>query len=470
MSQLHIRPPEQENPDLVFLECIVVTILVCGVGIFGALQQSVLADHDPVAARAAAKLAAEPPELRRAVELRQRTDLDARRWDQLDLVSALRHGPYDLAMTACERWLATRPGAEGSDASLDDAADRAVAAELLSVISRRVSHLPLACVLRAHLGGQLAAHAALDAEAAKLWAEVASFEHDPAAAERALRRWQQTRKRPESPAFYEFVSLCAMRRLGADSVACRDMLRQLAPKHGGDMLDVIDRYTTSHAAELTTASMQYPLEGLSTLARSGQPPNLRAAGDVDLKVRKGAVLALCRIVHHPDHKLAAAAGNSLGFVANIDARGNDRHTRARWLDTCRLLFGGTRPPHVPGEAPSPTTPVAALELDPARPDPSLHALRAAGHCAPTEPLWGCAWEAPPWLLKGEDLSFELRKVYVETRHIEWGEAWFDAVEVWELEKKQRAEEAAKQPTKPPAPAPTKRPSEAPKKPPAPAPN
>jgi hypothetical protein len=125
---------------------------------------------------------------------------------------------------------------------------------------------------------------------------------------------------------------------------------------------------------------------------------------------------------------------------------------------------------VPGEAPSPTTPVAALELDPARPDPSLHALRAAGHCAPAEPLWGCAWEAPPWLLKGEDLSFELRKVYVETRHIEWGEEWFDAVEVWELEKKQRAEDAAKQPPKPPAPAPAKKPSEAPDKAPSPATN
>jgi hypothetical protein len=451
MSKLHIRTAEQENPDTAFLESIVVTVLVCGVGLFGALQTFLLAKPERTGPSAAQLEAQGPIELRRTQELRSldKDALEQRSWDQTDLLGALRYGPLPLANAACERWLVMRPS--GSAPALDEPASAAIAAELASTLKRRVPFSPLSCALRAHLRGQLAATPALDAEAASVWAEAARLELPAEAMADAVHRWQVGRDRPDVPAFYEFLTLCAMRAMSKDAVACRDMLRQLSPAHGADLLTVVDRYLMRHVGELSADMMTYPVEALTTLAEVGQPPNLRVGGpEEDQRARKAAIFLLCRVAHHPDEAIAVAAGKGLSRVAGIEVSSVARYTRARWLDTCRLLFGGQRAPHEPGAPPNPTSEVATLTLDAQRPDPSLQALRAAGQCAAPEdaPLWDCVWSEPAWLLKGEDLSFELRKVYVETRHIEWGDAWFDAVEVWEIEKRRQAEEAAKQPAAP----------------------
>lgn len=445
MSKLHIPTPEQENPNLAFLECIVITLLVCAVGLYGAMQNILLVKPSAASQRAAAREAARTPEDRRVEQLRKLTDLPAHSWDRLDLVSALRGGPLDLSQQACERWLALRlqdpPGLSPDD-------DRAVAAELRAALERRAKHAPLACALRAHLRGELTALADLDREAAAVWGEVTRFEYEATLVEAAIRRWQVTRERPDTPAFDAWLRVCGMGAATPDRLACQDMLRQIAPRHGSNLLETVDLHI-SQLAPLQVTGLKPALEALALLASIGQPPRF-ADFEGDQEIRRVALFLLCRVAHHPDQAIGAEAGRWLSFVAGIDARSGDRHTRARWQDACRLIFGGTRAPHEPGEAPNPTSPVPDLELDPLDPQPSLAAWKAAAgeRCPAERPAWRCA-AALPWTLKEPDRRLELRALYVETRHIEWGEDWFDAVEVWEIEKKRRAEEAAKNP--PPAP-------------------
>jgi hypothetical protein len=441
MSKLHIPTPEQENPNLAFLECIVITLLVCAVGLYGAMQNVLLVKPSAAAQRAAAREAARTPEERRIEQLRKLPDLSAHQWDRLDLVSALRFGPLDLAQQACERWLALS-AQDPPGLSPDD--DRAIAAELLSVLDRRVKHAPLACVLRAHLRGELTALSELDREAAVVWGEVSRFEYEPTLVGAAVRHWQVTRQRPDTPAFDAWLRVCGMGAISPERLACQDMLRQLAPRHGSNLLETIDLHI-SQLVPLHVTDLKPAAEALALIASIGQPPRF-ADLESDQEIRRAAVFLLCRIVHHPDQAIGAEAGRWLSFVAGIDARSSDRHTRARWQDACRLIFGGTRAPHEPGEAPNPTSPVPDLELDPIHPQPSLAAWKAAAgeRCPADRAAWRCA-AALPWILKADDRRLELRTLYVETRHIEWGEDWFDAVEVWEIEKKRRAKEAAKNP-------------------------
>lgn len=351
-------------------------------------------------------------------------------WSEEDQRAVFRFGPRAAAESICDA--NAKAIAAGTYPS-------AMALELEKTLDRRTEFAPWTCMTRLYLAEKLPPHGDLHAEMAEFWSELEAHEGNARLPVSILNDFRESRDRPQNPAFYSWLRMCAFDFDYGANADCQRILYQIAPAQGRDMLEMLERHWIADGID--PDQMPLIIAGLGRLARNGQPHNWRIVAtdelpDYDVDFRHAVVGYLCRMVNTPSdierqgkefplNGVPALASEQLRTVARSGARAYEKRLLMRWRETCRLSFGGLGG-YRPGEEAIAVPLLAVWNGEPAsKPDFSLKAAADLGTCElhADYPAWYCL--ARRWRGEGRSLDRALAHFFVETRYMEWDEAFAD---------------------------------------------
>lgn len=350
--------------------------------------------------------------LRRLARQKSGAELETREWTPDETVLAFSKGPRAVARAICRA---------STDALSSGSLPAEAAAELAAAVDRRAPHVPWQCLMDGYLQDQISSELAVYDKLDTFWDEMRAFRASGDVVEQILAGWRaevrrapgpEARGLPDSERFDRWIRLCALNFDFPAGEACRRLLADLAPRHGADLLGVVE----THLQE-STPNPNYDLpiliDGLERLASVGQPPDWRIVEteelpDYDVDLRIGATFYLCRILNSPNDDVGERAARALSEAAGVSPRAVDDGLRRRWLQACELAFqsdGENAESLAVWNGDNNSAPRYELQ----------HAIER-GHCEVRDdhPDWYCAslkWQGG----QPEDL----RDFFVETRHLDW---------------------------------------------------
>ena len=338
-------------------------------------------------------------------------DYDDKEWAEDDIVAAMRRGPRKAAESACA---SLRPALESGKL------DRRVRLELIKVVDRRAEHAPWSCLLRAYLDGDVAPDSDLYDELEEVWADFRRFEVPSKLARRLVADMRQSGDVPEADSFRRWLRLCGLHPSWGGGAQCRQLLAQIAPEEGVDLLMTAEHHLRGVSPDQLDRDLDTMVAGVGYLARHGQHDEWLLTRGVDpvaydTRLRKAALFLLCRFVNSPDTEVAQQAAMQLADAASVAARATNENLVRRWRATCQLAFREEDDESDSG--------AAALAVwtgkadDP--PDYSLQSAIERGDCPPasSRPAWECGVKL--WQAKEPELDLALMSFFTETRYIEW---------------------------------------------------
>ncbi len=371
---------------------------------------------------------------------RSRRSFEGIDWQIDDAVAVFRHGPREAAETACERL--AEPLETGT-------LSNTVQLELVGAVEQHAPHAPWNCLVRRHFAQQIDDDLELADEMDAFWAEAEAFDAPAGIMGTVLEEFRRTRDRPEHADFYSWLRLCALHPEYGAAEACRQILYQISPEQGADILAAAVRHLEERTADQLADDLKVWVPGVGALAERGQPQTWRVEGQdgaaaYDAKLRVGAIFQLCRVVNSPDEQIARLAAQQLASAAHIGARAADENVLTRWRQACQLAFrvvpdgeradgesaeseqaDGDKTDGEKAEADEPKgEPAAALAVwsgdQDEPPNYAMAEVVERGECpglADDQPVWQCALGL--WQGADEDIDLALMGFFNETRYIEW---------------------------------------------------
>jgi hypothetical protein len=357
------------------------------------------------------------------MDLTQVTDTLAR-WDLATQKAALIHGPRQASEALCERIF-------GASDTLDVRAFRALMA---TSIKERAEHAPLNCLLVQWFSGELASGGedALTDEVAQYWADMKVFETEPGQNAFVINNLRQEGRLPAANVeFVRWLRRCATRSQDIAWLSCVSAMRELAPRHGRDVLEVAELHLVDRPDPTSPLPGEQLLEVvglLTTLGKQGQPESWRieehdALLNYDYDLRLASIFELCRFTMSNDRLIADAAAEGISKITTMQLMITDMGL-FRIRDTCRIAFGGNE--H--------DLEIASLPVLATNDVSELKVLRSAltdtpryefadlmerGECVFEQgyPLWYCG--ARLWKGKRSDIAEDLKHAFINTRYVEW---------------------------------------------------
>lgn len=333
--------------------------------------------------------------------------------------------------------------------------------QLQKVLNQRLHYAPWTCVLEAYLSGEISAELAIHAEIAEFWQQAQAFNTPTEILGPALQSFRQREALPENPDFMSWLRLCAMSPRATTRVQCLELLASVSPAQGEDALMMVEEHLQRRRQELSAEEMAIVVDGLGSLANSGQPLGWRVQLDPEDpafssdSIRIGAAFMLCRALNSPDQGVAAGAANALAKAATMSARDANMTALRRWREACHYAFvdaaameeqdcenanfkapqiyeevseaTAERPEEAPADERAARDPEASdLAVwdgrEDSRPDYSLKAAIERGLCAAdpsaAHPAWTCAlerWRGP----KDDPFDLTLQRFFIKTSYVEW---------------------------------------------------
>lgn len=326
-----------------------------------------------------------------------------RLWTDEEIIALVRFGKRATAEAACR--------ARSTQIAADTLSDP-MRQELVKAIDRRSESAPLACLSRLYFDEKLP-QADLAGAVDGFWKEAEAFQGNARLAWDTLDDFRQTRQRPTSSRFTHWLRLCALNMSYEASPGCQQLLYQIAPQEGTDLVATVHKHLESNPPD---QELPVLANALGYLARNGQPSTFRVVEtkelpDYNVDVRLAAIFSLCRFVNTSDEALAFAAAEELTKTARFGARAYDKKVLVRWYEGCRAAFGFAR------DEPGPLLAVWDGNIED-KPDYRLSTEVSEGHCELREgyPVWHCG--SRRWTGKGE-IDTALQDFFVKTAWVEW---------------------------------------------------
>jgi hypothetical protein len=346
-------------------------------------------------------------------------------------VEAFRFGPRDAAEAACVELLPKLARGEVSGA---------VDIELLKVLDRRARYAPWTCLLGAYLKDEISPDLQIHGELGQFWQQAQSFKVPARTMASVLRDFRASGERPENPEFYRWLRLCAMHPTYGARGGCLQILHQIAPAQGVDVLSMVEKHLQETEPETLAGDMTRVVAGLGDFATDGQPmawfvEKTDAIANYNDALRIGAAFMLCRMVNSPDAEIAGEAAMALATAATMGARAADRKLVRRWRESCQYAFrddsvDAAQAAEQVGEqdgeqgAGRNLEAVRALAVsdgdESTPPDYTLRGAVKRGGCPAEEarPAWYCGvrmWQGE----KGAPFDRSLQKFFIKTSYVEW---------------------------------------------------
>jgi hypothetical protein len=330
-------------------------------------------------------------------------------WTSLELVATFQVGYRGLAESACRA-----VSGELADGTLADGPSAA----LRESVIRRNPRAPWTCLFERYFADRDSLPDPVVRSLGAVWEHVRQFNGHRRLFATVLDGFRLRESTPEDPDFRRWLRLCGLNFAAGPGTECRRLLAELAPSEGADLLGVVE----AHLRRVESLNPSYDLpvlvDGLGSLARSGQPADWRIdetdeLPDYDLDLRLGAIFYLCRFVNTPNDAVANRAARQLSRAAEVGVRAVDKTLVPRWRRACRLAFGTEDEEAETWRAP-------ALGVWNGEPDAPPHYDVASaierGDCRRRDghPFWYCG--ALKW---NAGRPAQLVDFFVETRSAEW---------------------------------------------------
>lgn len=413
--KLHIPAPEheREREGLPVLDTALLISAIVAIGLFfafrvekGVQYEDVTSNLDPAEVEVMERLSGELKTqklLAEKIDQMPPAERKTRPWTDEEIVATLRFGNRVSNEFLC--------GARRAQISDDTVAD-AMLLELVKAVDRRGENAPYGCLSQLFFDGKLP-QATLRDELEEFWAEAEQWGGNARLAGTVADYFREFRERPESPRFYRWLRLCGLNTEYEAMPACQQLLYQISPAQGADLVLVIDKHLEELGTEIRPSEMVIFTRTLGVIARNGQPKNFKvmqtpALPDYDQDIRNAALFQLCRFVNSPEDQVSESAAAELSQIAKYSARAMGKTMRLRWYEACRTAFQAT------DEKPM----IAVWNGQPeSAPKYTLSAIVDAGYCEVKEgyPLWYCG--SSRW--NSKDMGTDLQAIFVNTSWVEW---------------------------------------------------
>lgn len=329
-------------------------------------------------------------------------------WDLQERARALSVGPREITEEICTHRLeAIKEGSLPID-------EREA---LLGVVKRRSNDAPWTCLLRVYLREELP-DGELKGELDEFWDEVEELDEGSRIMAGVMADFRTSRDRPEVDRFYRWLRRCAIAFNYGAASQCQRLARQLAPKLGSDMLELVLIHLDDD--RLTAEELLDSADALVELSSHGQPESwyieeTRTLPDYDVDFRLGALFVLCRLVNSPSRGVRTDVTKRLGRVASISGRPDNPYMVYRWREACKMAYGDTADPH--GAAPM----LSVFSGEEPTVDYSMNGLYRDGYCEEDEerPVWFCG--ADQWNVSSTRVGSVLGEFFARTAYVEWFE-------------------------------------------------
>jgi hypothetical protein len=413
--KLHIPAPdhEQEHEGFPVLDTALLLSAIVAIGLFfafrvekGVQYEDVASNLDPAEVEVMERLSGELKTqklLAEKIDLMPVSERKTRPWTDEEAIATLQFGSRVSNELLC--------GARRSQISENTVAD-AMLLELVKAIDRRGENAPYGCLSGLFFEAKLPQDS-LRQELEEFWAEAEQWGGNARLAGTVADFFRETRERPESPRFYRWLRVCGVNTDYEAMPACQQLLYQISPAQGADLILVIDKHLEEVGTDVRPSEMVVFTHTLGVIARNGQPKNFRvtqtpALPDYDQDIRHAALFQLCRFVNSPEDNVSESAAAELSTTAKYSARAMGKTMRLRWYEACRTAFKSTDDQPL----------LAVWNGDPeSAPKYTLSAIVDSGYCELKEgyPAWYCG--SSRW--NSKDTGTDLQNIFVNTSWVEW---------------------------------------------------